>query len=251
MESLNLSSSPQFSKAEPGKPPECRECKQPVIGPYYLANGAVMCGPCGERLTREGRHDRPGAFVRALLAGTVAAAIGLALYAGFTILTGIYVGYVSLAVGFIIGKGITVGSGGVGGRKYQIAAIILTYMAVSMAAIPIAFHQLSLSKGDKPSQQEQTQSAPPSSGSAGKTDKPAPGQESNDEKMSFGVALGKLALIGLASPFLELEDEPGGIIGLIILFVGLRIAWKITAERPFQISGPYQKALSASPGAPG
>src|SRR5215472_13729603 len=29
MESLNLSSSPQFSKAEPGKPPECRECKQP------------------------------------------------------------------------------------------------------------------------------------------------------------------------------------------------------------------------------
>jgi len=250
MESLNLSSNPQFSKAEYGKPPECRECKQPVVGPYYMANGVVICGACGERLTREGHHDRPGMFVRALLAGTVAAIIGLALYAGFTILTGIYIGYVSLAVGFIIGKGITMGSGGVGGRKYQIAAVILTYMAVSMAAIPIWFHQVSISKVDKPSQQEQKQSAPPSSDSAGTSDKPATGQQSNDEKMSFGAALGRLALIGLASPFLELEDEPGGIIGLIILFVGLRIAWKITAQTPLQISGPFQNASAASPGAP-
>jgi hypothetical protein len=247
MESLNLSSSPQFSKMEPGQPPQCRLCKQPVVGPYYTANDAVLCGPCGERLSREGHQDRPGVFVRALLAGIVAAIIGLALYAGFTILTGIYIGYVSLAVGFIIGKGITMGSGGVGGRKYQIAAIILTYAAVSMAAIPIAFHQI---KVEKPNQQEQKQAAPPSSDSAGTADKPATGQPAKGESMSFGEAIGKLALIGLASPFLELADEPGGIIGLIILFVGLRIAWKITAQSPVQVSGPFQSASAASAGAP-
>lgn len=221
---------------EPSQSPACRECKQPVVGPYYMTNDAVLCGACGERLSREGHQDRPGAFVRALLAGIIAAIIGLALYAGFTILTGIYIGYVSLAVGFIIGKGITMGSRGVGGRKYQIAAILLTYTAVSMAAIPIAFHQVS--KAEKVDQQQVQTPAPPSN-STPSADKPATGQKSNGEKISFGAALGKLALIGLASPFWELADEPGGIIGLVILFVSMLAAWKITARSPLQLSGPF------------
>jgi len=194
--------------------------------------------------------------MRALLAGSVAALIGLALYAGFTILTGIYIGYVSLAVGLIIGKGITIASGGVGGRKYQIAAVILTYAAVSMAAIPIAFNQMS--KAGPAGQQRQVQPPPPPSNSAPTGDTPATGQTANDalnnkndkEKMSFASAIGRLVLIGLASPFLELADFPGGIIGLIILFVGLRIAWKITAGSPLQISGPFQGAKATSTAAP-
>jgi hypothetical protein len=206
-------------------------------------------------LAREGRQDRPGAFIRALLAGSVAAIIGLALYAGFTIITNIYIGYVSLAVGFIIGKGITIGSGGVGGRKYQIAAVILTYAAVSMAAIPIAFHQMS--KVEPAGQERQIQAPPPPSSSAPAADTPATGQAGNDASntkndkrgVSFAGAIGRLILIGLASPFLELADVPGGIIGLIILFVGLRIAWKITAASPLQLSGPFQSTTATSAGA--
>ncbi len=64
--------------------------------------------------------------------------VGLAFYAGFTIVTDIYIGYVSLAVGWLVGKAIMLGSKGIGGRRYQIAAVILTYAAVSLAAIPIA-----------------------------------------------------------------------------------------------------------------
>ena len=246
MESLNLSSTPQFSKADYGQPAKCRECKQPVVGPYYTANGEVVCAPCGERLTREGHHDRPGAFIRALLAGTVAAIIGLALYAGFTILTGVYFGYVAFAVGFIVGKGITLGSGGVGGRKYQIAAVILTYAAVSMAAIPIWFHEISKATTIE---QVQPQNSSSDSDPARAAAKPTDNKHADGQATSYAGALGRLALLGLASPFLDLTDFPWGIIGLLILLVGLRIAWRVTEESPLQLSGPYENKVAAPAGA--
>jgi hypothetical protein len=40
-----------------------------------------------------------------------------------------------------------------------------------------------------------------------------------------------LVLWGIASPFLELQYGVFGIIGLVILFVGLRIAWRVTAAK--------------------
>jgi hypothetical protein len=57
--------------------------------------------------------------------------------------------------------------------------------------------------------------------------------------MSFGKAIGLLALIGIASPFLDLQNPTHGIIGLIILFVGLRFAWQFTAGRTLHVSGPH------------
>ena len=48
--------------------------------------------------------------------------------------------------------------------------------------------------------------------------------------MGFGAALLQLAVIGLASPFLELTGDPlHGLIGLVILAVEIRIAWRIAA----------------------
>jgi hypothetical protein len=56
-------------------------------------------------------------------------------------------------------------------------------------------------------------------------------------------ALGVLALIGLASPFLALSNPMQGIIGLIILFVGIRIAWRMTAARQVNILGPFSEPI--------
>jgi hypothetical protein len=60
--------------------------------------------------------------------------------------------------------------------------------------------------------------------------------------MGFAAAVGYLAMIGLASPFLDLQDPVHGFIGLIILAVGIRIAWQITAARLPEISGPFQNS---------
>jgi hypothetical protein len=37
-----------------------------------------------------------------------------------------------------VGKGIQKGSNGLGGRRYKIAAVALTYAAISFSAIPVA-----------------------------------------------------------------------------------------------------------------
>jgi hypothetical protein len=57
--------------------------------------------------------------------GIGGAVLGMILYAAFGILTGLVIGYVALGVGYIVAKAITMGSKGVGGQPYQIAAAVL------------------------------------------------------------------------------------------------------------------------------
>ncbi len=60
---------------------------------------------------------------------------------------------------------------------------------------------------------------------------------------SMLAALGTLVLLGLASPFLEFSGNPvGALIGLVILFVGMRFAWQMTAAKPMQIFGPFDNS---------
>jgi len=66
--------------------------------------------------------------------------------------------------------------------------------------------------------------------------------------MSPARAVGLLALLGLASPLLALAHPAQGLIGLIILLVGIQIAWKITAARQLNISGPIAEPVAGTPG---
>jgi hypothetical protein len=173
--------------------------------------------------------------------GIGAAILGLILYAAFGIITGILIGYVSLAVGWMVGKAMRKGSNGIGGRRYQIAAAALTYAAVSMAAIPMALWQV---KDHKPAQAHTTPASPQIS--AGQNSNLSQANEEDEDlpasgkpKMGFGAAMGALALLGLASPFLDLQDPVHGLIGLVILFVGMRFAWQQTAASKLDILGPF------------
>src|SRR5215472_667373 len=253
------SGTPQFARAEySDKPAEatCKACGQKISAAYYRVNGAPVCADCTRRLQEALPQDSHGAFVRGLLFGVGAAIVGFILYVVFALTTGLVIGYVSLAVGYLVGKGIALGSRGVGGRRYQIAAVVLTYMAVSLAAVPIA---ISVGMKHKSEKQQTQASAPvsvttPSSPNDSAAEPAAPasaaapaaaGAEAPAATMSLGKVLGMLTLLGLASPFLELADPMHGIIGLIILLVGIRIAWQLTAARPLDISGPIDKPAPA------
>src|SRR5271167_3657873 len=134
---------PQFGTAEyVGSPggDHCQFCHQPIAGRYYRINDAMACPNCAQTTRGEMARDSHAAFTRSLLYGVGAAIAGMILYATFEIVTGIIIGYVSLAVGWMVGKAIMKGSNGVGGRRYQITAVLLTYSAVSMAAVPIWIH---------------------------------------------------------------------------------------------------------------
>lgn len=242
---------PQFGTAE-YKPTEtgevCRACNQAILGEYYRVNGALACAGCVEKVKQQIPKDTHAAFMRGILFGVGGAIAGLIVYSLFGIITGIVIGYVSLAVGWLVGKAIKAGSKGIGGRRYQIVAIAFTYAAVSLSAIPMGISQFVREKKSKENVVVTTPQGNADS-SAGSSDEPAANGAEPKEKMSFGAAIGGLMIMGLASPFLELADEPSGIIGLVILFVGMNIAWKLTAAPKIDIIGPF-KASTPAPVAP-
>lgn len=161
----------------------------------------MTCPSCADKLC-----NRAGAFARAVLLGIGAAALGLALYAAFMIVTHISIGYASLAVGWLVAKAMVKGSGGITGRRYQIVAGTLTYAACTLARIPVWIYQM------------------PERRSVFLTDIPHT----------------------LLFPFLRLGDDPvGGLIGLIILCAGVSIAVRLTAPKAFTIDGPYANSWPA------
>lgn len=185
--------------------------------------------------------DNHVAFARAVTYGVGGAIAGLALYALVGIVTGLVIGYVSLAVGWMVGKAMMKGSGGLGGRRYQLTAILLTYAAVSIAAIPIGIAEYLKEKKPQSSQNAQRTGSgqPPNAASNSE----APGEETQPAPAhrSVGSVLGYLALLGLASPFMDFWADPfHGLIGFVILLVGLRIAWQLTRGHPrLVIDGPF------------
>ena len=216
------SQTPQFATAEyaaNSSPASCTACRQPISSSYFQVKGAPVCADCTAKIRAQIPRDSHGAFVRALVFGIAGALLGFALYVVFALTTGLIIGWVSLAVGFIVGKAMHMGSRGVGGRRYQVVAVLLTYLAVSMSAVPIAIHQI------RHEEQARAQSGAITT--------------QTRSRASFGKVVAVLAWVGIASPLLELRDPVHGLIGLIILFVGIRFAWRFTAAQTVNVSGPY------------
>jgi hypothetical protein len=206
---------PQFSTAEYAPQPtlqRCHFCSTPLVSEYYRVRGQTACASCAAA-AREGAPGQSNtAFTRALLFGIVAAAVGLAGYSAFTIATSLYVGYVALGVGYIVAKAMKFGSGGLGGRPYQITAVILTYLAIALAEIPIILWQL---RAKVPSGH------------------------------MLAVAM-RLLPVGLESPVLAMRSPVHGLINAVILFVGLQIAWRGTASTGVAVEGPFRLTPAAN-----
>ena len=225
---------PQFGTAEYAPKPGtdvCKSCNQTISGQYYRVNGSLACAHCAEQLKNQIPKDNHAVFVRGLAFGIGGAILGLILYSTFSIVTGLEIGYVSLAVGWIIAKAIMMGSKGIGGRRYQISK-------------------------KKPAKPPQTQTSPsaelapaPSGQNSAASDADAASQPSSAGKpgMNLAKALGLLALVGLASPFLELQNPLNGALGLLILFIGINIAWRLTAGPKIDILGPFTAGTSPVP----
>ena len=207
----SLNPSPQFGTAEyVGSPggDHCQFCHQPIGTSYFRVNAAMSCPSCAQKARTELGMDTAGAFSRSLLFGVGAAILGLILYATFMIVTGISLGYATLAVGWMVGKAMLKGSNGVAGRRYQIAAAILTYVASTLARVPIWIHY-------------------------------------RPELIGFIPTLIPRALV---FPFSRFADNPfGGVIGLVILFAGVSIAARLMAQKPVVIDGPFENSPKPRP----
>lgn len=182
----------------------CQICLNQLPLEFFKLNGRSVCPDCAAKAKAGLAGDAHAAFAQGLFSGAGAALAGLVFYAAFTIATHFYLGYVAVAVGWLVGKAMMKGSNGVGGRRYQIAAMALTYGAISLAAIPIRIVEI------------------------------APAQE-----VDWVGKLPELVIWGIFSPFIEVTGGISGLIGLVILFAGMRFAWKVTAAKPLAVAGPY------------
>ena len=205
---------PSFEKAEYGgganlSPLDrCERCQQPLTGRFFRLNGQPLCEPCANMAFSASPDGASAAFSKAILFGIGAAIVGSILYAVVEIATGWTIGYVALAVGWMVGKAMKLGSQGRGGRRYQIAAAVMTYISVSSANLIVILHAIQ--------------------------------KQNPDGHIVFGERFALFAAkYGLLSPFLELQDGVSGVIGLFILFIGVRAAWTLTAGSEFNITGPH------------
>ena len=210
-------------------------CERHLAGRMYLVDQRPTCEACKEQALRTPQTGSPAALSKAVLFGVGAALAGMVLYAGIEILTGWVIGYAAVAVGYLVGKAMKKGSGGRGGRRYQIAAAVLTYAAVSLSAIPVGIHAY---LKNRPAQVETSGGVK----GAERGSDVSPGEKGSQSATDEGSPILRLLATGLASPFLDLTEGAGGVIGLFILFIGIRAAWGLTDGAEVLVQGPFQLA---------
>jgi len=248
-----------FEKAEYGTPAQssCTECQNSLGTQYYECNGRTICGGCKAALeSARDAGSRAGRALRAIGFGSLAAALGTAIWYGVRALTGYEFGLLAILVGLAVGGAVRAGSRARGGWAYQALAMFLTYASIVSTYVPDILKGLS-----SPEAQTTASTAQPATAATPAPASAAPATtlavsatqtaEPAEPPPSFGAALGMLVLAGLflmgiafVAPFLGgLEN----IMGLIIIGIGLYEAWKINRRSPLVITGPYRLAATSAP----
>jgi hypothetical protein len=210
---------------------QCTLCQASIDGEYYDVNGHTVCRACSETVSHQATTPRDaGTLVRAVVAGGVAAVLGALAYFAVIALSGFEIGLVAIAIGYMVGYGVRLGTRGRGGRRFQVIAVLLTYFAVGLAYSSLAIKE----RLDKP--EGATASAVEESGGGAIT--------SGGE---VALALLQLLAFTFVLPVLVVAGSmPGGIISAAIIGFGMMQAWKMTAPPTVTVSGPYRLATPAA-----
>jgi hypothetical protein len=256
----------QFEQAEYTAAPgaTCSLCRVAIQDAYWEVGGAVVCERClRERELATAQGGRLGRVVKATVLGGLAGAAGAAVWYAVRAATGYEIGLISILVGLGVGFGVRKGSGGRGGRGYQVLAVALTYAAIVSTYVPEIVKVLFAQAGthataSSPAPAVQASAASPAAATEasplpaetvaaarGATTPAAPPRK-------VGVGTATLALlafalivcaVALVAPFL------GGfqnVMGIAIIGFGLWEAWKINKASPATITGPHRVGRPAA-----
>jgi hypothetical protein len=261
----------QFSSVEGATPqqtpagPQCAVCRRPIENAYFTAGDKVICPQCREQYEASLRAgSKAGRLAKATLLGTLAGLIGAAVWFGIRHVSGYDFALVAIGVGLLVGGAVRKGSGGRGGRGYQLLAVLLTYLAVGFNYAP----DVVIAGYHKYREMHQTTTKAVARGGAttgpasqaavattqGATTASASGaldadDESDDavqkpptgKRLAIAIIVLLIAAGGvvLAGPVLVAFSS---IIGALIVGFALWEAWKINASRRLALAGPYSLA---------
>lgn len=188
----------------------CSICRNIIPFEYFRIRGQIACEACAVR-ARTGRStESESAYVSALFFGVCGAIFSLILCAGFSEVTHASVGYFVFFVGWVVGKAMKQGANGLGGGRFQRTAVILTYVGISLAGMLTELVEVFTQRGSVPNS-----------------------------------SAGQVVMTALVSPFLHLGADPFvAATRIVILIVGLCIAWRLTGSEVLSVDGPYGVPVS-------
>jgi hypothetical protein len=245
----------EIAQTEREDAPSCRNCQAPFRSHYFQANGANYCNQCAETLRAflAGHGSKAGRFLRALLLGSGAAALGALGYGLFMGLTGYEFAYVTIGIGWLIGASVRKGSGGRGGWRYGVLAVLLTYSAIAFSYFGVgsgrcsaqAFKALLLPI----SKQGETAPAPAEAASTASEKTSAIDRSSSEEKVPSNPVMLAAFLLGFAfvTPIIAATQS---ILSAVIIGFGLWKAWSMNRAVQLEITGPHSvEQLAPAPAA--
>jgi hypothetical protein len=212
----------------------CAFCQDKIYDAYFEVSGQTSCQKCRYTLEERRAHGSgAGRFLRASLAGSLAATAGAGIYYAVLALTEYEFALVSILVGLMVGFAVSWGSGHRGGRVYQTLAVVLTYLAIVSTHVPfvlqgweddLAAHDTSVAGGD-------AVTAPASEAA------PVDAELAQLSVRDLLVGVAALLLLVAAIPFLAGVEN---VVGLMIIAFGLFEAWRLNRYQPVTIEGPFR-----------
>jgi hypothetical protein len=217
----------------------CAVCGKDVGDRYYTANGKPICESCRDVVLSATVTPRsPGLLAVATLFGLGAAIAGAAIYYAVIAIANLEIGIVAILIGYMVGWAVRRGAGGRGGRRFQIVAVVLTYWAVGLAYAPLAY------KGMKDDRRPSSSSTITADSARGESPAIADGLNADGttgSRRNAAVSFGALFALIFALPVISVFGSlPFGLISALIIFIGMRHAWVMTAAPKLDITGPYR-----------
>lgn len=189
----------------------CGMCKRPLGSEYWKWLNQALCASCRDKAQRLLADSRSQvAFAKAAgLGGAAALGCGVA-YALFVRTTHVSFALGTIGIAYAVGRVIRKASRGVGGLRYQVLAVVLTYLAAAMAYVPSIFLDL------------------------------------EDVFTQPAYLLHTLAMLPIA-PIIAFTQSP---LEALIVGFGLLQAWRITRAAAPAVEGPFRVASAVAPPAP-
>ncbi|HEV3190757.1 MAG TPA: hypothetical protein VGY54_09695 [Polyangiaceae bacterium] len=218
-----------------GEGAACTSCKGPLGGSYWKWQQHVVCAGCREGLQRSlAQSQSPARLAKAVMVGGGTALACGAAYAVVTAATNVRFALATIGIAFVIAKVVRQASGGIGGVRFQVVAVALTYLAATMGYIPEIWAGIT---GNSHAKADARHSDHSGDGAAADAEPDQPKAQLRAGALVYALAV--LVGIMLSAPFLTFTQSP---LGLLIVFFGLWEAWKLSRGPPLELEGPYRVA---------
>jgi hypothetical protein len=223
----------------------CAACRTPIAVAYFDIGGHVVCDRCRHRM--ELAADTPRGVVPLLVAGACglgAGIVGAVIYYSVIAIAHLEIGLIAILIGYMVGYAVRRGAGGRGGLRFQILAVALTYTSIAFAYTPLVVKGVRDRQTREASATADGKSRPRADVNAGLRARDVPRRVGGVQMIAmlagFIVTLPIAVIVG---------NLPSGLITAVIIAVGMRQAWRMTAAPILEFRGPYRVGTQAAPSA--